>query len=67
MRDNADYARGYREGVLAASDQIAKFFHALKAEHATAIATMNTAQTMVEGVILARLAPLQDDVRRLKP
>lgn len=65
-RASADYARGFEDGTGAASDEIAKFFHALKAEHAKAVADMQTAQSVMEGLILQRLAPLQEKVRRLK-
>lgn len=63
----ADYARGYRDGVAAASDQIAKFFQALKDEHTTSISQMEAAHMMMEAIVLARLSPLQEEVRRLKP
>lgn len=62
-----EYQRGYQDGVAAASDRVAAFFQAQKDKHARTVAEMNQANTMIEGMMLKLLAPLQDEVRFLKP
>jgi len=62
-----DYERGYRDGVTAASSKIAAFFDSQRAKDAGAISAMAGAHAMMHGLMLQVLAPLQDEVRMLKP
>ena len=62
-----EYERGYLDGVAAASDKIASFFHAQKDKDAQIASQMHAAHAMMHGVMLKVLAPLQDEVRHQRP
>jgi hypothetical protein len=61
-----DYARGYRDGVSAASVQIAEHYRALEEKGRKTKADIEMANKMLQGLVLAELAPLQDRVNRLR-
>jgi hypothetical protein len=61
----ADYDRGYRDGVAAASVQIADHYRALQKKHRQAEADIAMANKMLDSLLLAELAPLQDRINRL--
>lgn len=61
-----EYDRGYRDGVAAASVQVADHYRALQKKHRQAEADLATANRMLDSLVLAELAPLQDRVNRLR-
>lgn len=62
-----DYERGYLDGVAAASDAVASFFKAQRDRDAKIIGDMVGTQKMMQAAMLILLAPLQDQVRQLRP
>lgn len=61
-----DYARGYRDGVTAASLQIADHYRAMQQKHRQTAADIVMANGLLDSLVLAELAPLQDRVNRLR-
>lgn len=65
--ETAEYSRGYLDGIAAASDVVAAFFGAQEKRDARTVRELSTAQALMRQTMLVMLAPLQDDIRRLRP
>ena len=61
-----EYDRGYRDGVAAASMQIAGHYLTLQKKGRQAEADIKAGNKMIESLVLAELAPLQDRVNKLR-
>lgn len=63
----AEYSRGYLDGVAAASNVVAAFFGAQEKRDARTVGELSNAQALMRQAMLVMLAPLQDDIGRLRP